>query len=376
MDKVLYIESLHRPFSQQLKTTKWVCEFIASSKIKISNSNLNLDFYYFLINLLEKEYRKETPTEFKGLPSDSAIYNIHDYLKSKGKKNFLEEVPKIIKSRNTSLERQIYSTYKAASYYVNLAKDKFGLLNEKNKLTIYGDALIAMKSNFYNLSNCEKEFFFTRILEVDFHLFMTQCLFRKLESKYSLKETIAEQLEFIDKYLLIRHFNFTSSSLKNYNTVRGYWTDLLNITDANGNIRKKYLSIINSEIHFKEFFIELNFLFFNFEKQNFKLKKNYIAKSEKFLDIYNKYIKTNISDLGFVNLYDIKKNLHISFEKFQLFLNDFYEFEKNEYNIFFSNTVNSIDRRERFLLRNRPVIKIKIKKHGNKSFVGKTPTST
>lgn len=160
MDKVIFIASLHRPFSQQLKTTKWVCDFIAIHKNKIPSSQLNLEFYYYLINLLYKEYQKETPTEFNGLPSDAAIYNIYEYLKSKSKKKFIEEIPGIIKSRNTSLERQIYSTYKAASYFVNLAKDKFGLIDDKNKLTSSGKSLIAIRSNFYRLSTVEKEFFF------------------------------------------------------------------------------------------------------------------------------------------------------------------------------------------------------------------------
>lgn len=361
MEKVLYIESLHRPFSQQLKPTKWVCEFIASSKINISSSNLNLEFYYYLIILLEKEYQKEKPTEFNGLPSDNAIYNIHAYLKSIGKKKFLDEIPQIIKARNTSLEKQIYSTYKAASYYVNLAKDKFSLINDKNKLTNYGETLIRMRSNFFKLSSSEKEFFFKRILEVDFHLLLTHCLFKKLEIKYSLEKSIDEQLEFINKFLCIHHFNFTSSSLKNYSVVREYWVNTLNLTHSTGNIRKKYITIINSEIHFKELFKELNFLFHNFEKENFKTKKSYISKKIMFIDIYKKCLKSNISDLGFINLYDIKKQMHMSIEKFQIFLNEFYELERNNLNIYFSNTVNSIDRRERFLIRKRPVIKIKIK---------------
>lgn len=361
MDKVLYIASLHRPFSQQLKTTKWVCEYISSFKNPISSSNLNLNFYYYLILLLKKKYEKETPAEFNGLPSDTAINNIYNYLKLKSKKEFLEEVPQIIKSRNTPLEKQIYSTYKSASYYVNLAKDKFDLINDKNTLTSNGKELLTLRSNFYKLSTSEKEFYFRRILDADFHLFITQLLFAKLEKKYSLKETIDEQLEFIDKFLMISHFNFTSSSLTNYSIVRRYWADILNVIDANGNIRKKYIAIINNDIQFEKLFEELNTIFSNFEKKNFKFKKSYLSKKKKFNQVYNKCIKSNISDLGFINLYDIKKQMHISYEKFQVFLNDFYELEKNNSNIFFSNTVNSIDRRKRFLIRTRPVIKIKIK---------------
>lgn len=361
MNKVIFIASLHRPFSQQLKTTKWVCDFIALSKTKIPSSQLNLEFYYYLINLLYKEYQKEVPKEFNGLPSDSAVSNIYDYLKTRSKKKFIAEIPGIIKSRNTALEKQIYSTYKAASYFVNLAKDKFGLIDDKNKLTLNGTSLIAIRSNFYKLSTVEKEFFFVRILEADFHLFLTLCLFNKLEKKYSLKGTINEQLDFIDKFLQISHFKFTSASLSNYNVVRSYWAEITGVLNSKGNIRKKYIDIINDDEKFCELFSELRGLFAKFEKENFKSKISYLARKDVFIRSYKDFLKQNISDLGYINLYDIKQEMRISSTNFQAFLNEFYELEKNNLSIFFNNTVNSIDRRERFYIRNRPVIKIKIK---------------
>jgi len=361
MKKVIYIESLHRPFSQQLKTTKWVCEYIAVTKNKITGANLNLGFYFYLITVLQREYLKEVPSEFNGLPSDSAINNIHEYFKTLNRKQLFEEVPRIVKSRTTALEKQIYSTYKAASYYVNLAKDKFELLDEKNRLTSDGLELLQMKSNFFKLSNSERGFYFKRILQADFHLFITHCLFSKLEKRYNLKKTADFQLEFIDKFLMIRHFNFTSSSLENYNVVRQYWTEILNVTDKNGNIRKKYLSIIDQDGCYKVLFEQITSLFSKYEQENFKTRKSYLINKNKFTEYYKQSVKNNISDLGFVNLYDIKKLMHMSQDKFQIFVSDFYELEKNNINIFFSNTVNSIDRRERFLIRNRPVIKIKIK---------------
>jgi len=361
MDKVIFIASLHRPFSQQLKTTKWVCNYVASSKSKIPSSYLNLGFYYFLINLLHKEYQISTPTEFNGLPSDVAVANIYQYLKTKSKKDFIAEVPEIIKSRNTPLQRQIYSTYKAASYYVNLAKDKFQLLDEKNSLTFDGNHLLNLRSNFYKLSTSEKEFFFRKILEADFHLFITHCFFAKLEKRYNLKRSIDEETEFINEFLSIRHFNFTSASLENYNIVRSCWAEMLGILDGSYNIKKKYLNIIIENQEFSTSYNELKELFSKFEKENFKQKKRYLENRASFLQGYKDCLKSSISDLGFINLYDIKGTMHISTEKFQLFLKDFYEFEKNNLNIFFGNTVNSIDRRERFFIRNRPVIKIKIK---------------
>lgn len=361
MTDTIFITSLHRPFSQQLKATKWVCNYIVSSKHKVSSSHLNLGFFHYLILFLRKEYAKQTPLEYNGLPSAVSVNNIFAFIQSIGKAEFIDKVPTIIKSRNTPLEKQIYSAYKAASYYVNLAKDKFGLINEKNVLTEDGNYLLSMRGPALKLSVLEKEFFFRKILEADFHLFITHCLFARFEKKYNLKSTIDEQLEFIEHYLKIRHFNFTSASLANYNIVRGYWAKILGVIDKNGNIKKKYLSLLNNNQVYSGDFSQLTEMLANFEKQNFRLKKNYLKYKSAFLQSYKDNVKSNVSDLGFINLYDIKKEINMSFGRFQDFLNNFYELEKNNLNIFFGNNVNSIDRRERFLIRQRPVIKIKIK---------------
>jgi hypothetical protein len=360
LENVKYIASLHRPFSQQLKTTRWVCEYIANTS-NVTSSTLNLGFYYYLVTRLNKEYSKEIPEEFNGLPSDVAIFTIYEYIKNLGKKKFISLVPSIIRSRNTQLEKQIYSTYKAASYYVNLAKDKFSLIDEKNQLTGEGKQLLNFKSNFFKLSTSEKLFYFDRIMEADFHLFITHCLFDKLEKRYSLKISAEDELIFISKYLKIGHFNFTTSSLENYNIVREHWIMALNVIDVNGKIRKRYSEVIETHPYYKKAFEDLTDLFSLFEYEHFKSKKKYLVRKRQFLEAYKNVLKSNVSDLGFVNLHDIKQAMKVSTENFQKFINDFYELEKNNMNIFFSNTVNSIDRRKRFIVRNRPVIKIKIK---------------
>jgi hypothetical protein len=361
VSKLLYIPSLHRPFSQQLKTTKWVCEFVLSSNEKITSSNLTLDFYLYLIDILHNQYKKQKITEYNGLPSELAVNAVYSYFKDKDRENLKKEIPNIIKSRTTNLEKQIYSTYKSASYFVNLAKDKFKLINEKNELTENGKVLLSFKANFFNLSKKEKEFYFVRILEADFHLFITHCLFSKLEKKYSLSDTIKDQFEFFDKFFEIAHFNFTTASLQNYNTVRAFWAKTIDVIDGNRNIRRNFLSIIESNPYFRNLFEDINVKFDVFEKENFKIKRDYLNKKIKFIVSYGDCLKSNLSDLGYINLYDIKEKMRISDDKFQDFLNDFYELEKNTLNIFFSNTVNSIDRRKRFIIRSRPVIKIKLK---------------
>lgn len=358
----IFIASLHRPFNQQLKPSKWVCTFIMTINKSIPSSQILPEFYYYMIQTLKKEYDKEIPDVFNGLPSDIAIYSIWDYIHEiDNKTEFLSQLPNIISDRKTPIDKQIYSTYKAASYYVNLAKDKFSLINSKNSLTANGKALLEIKSNFFRISQREAAFYFERILEVDFHLFITHCLFIKLGSKYNVKNVIKEQSEFINVYLNIKHFNFTSSSLSNYSIVRNSWVESLNVLDAKSNIRRRYTDIIDSSVKFSAYYHELLHLFKKFENNRFKEKLVFLKRKSAFEKIYKQRLKKDKNDLGFINLHDIKKEMRISSENFQKFIINFYESEKKDSNIYFSNTVNSIDTRERFYIRNRPVIKIKIK---------------
>lgn len=360
MSNLFYIPSLHRPFNQQLKTARWVCDFVSTSKSKITASNFNIKFYLYLIKLLNKEYKKTKLEEYNGLPSEAAIISVFDYIKGKNESVLISEIPLIIKNRETALDRQIYSTYKAASYFINLAKDKFHLLNQKNSLTENAKILIKFKAPFFNLSSNEKEFFFLRILEADFHFFMSNCFFLKLKKRYKLKDITVEQFDFLDKFYGIGHFNFTSSSFENFNKVRSHWIKELGVLDINGNLKKRYFNIIETS-QFKYLYYELKEKFEIYEKDNFKIRKKYFEKKNIFLKAYKTHLDKNLSDLGFINLYDIKQEMKISQENYQIFLEEFYEQEKNNLNIFFNNTVNSIDRRKRFYIRNRPVINIKIK---------------
>jgi len=361
MINAIYIPSLHRPFNQQLKTSKWVCAFIKASSKPYTASSFIPEFYYHLINVLYRHYKMEVPASFNGLPSDVAVNNIYKYIQNMSKETFLNELPRIIRSRNNGLEKQIYSTYKAASYYVNLAKDKFALINNKNRLTAKGEELTEIRSGFFSISKMEKEFYFERILESDFHLFITRCLFLKLEKKYDLRSTLEEQGEFIVENLKIRHFNFTSASLSNYNVVRNWWVESLGVVGANGNIRKKFLELIGKNAIFFTSYKELINHFKKFEAENFRAKTKYQKRRNQFLTHYKQNLKKGKSDQDFINLHDIKKEMRVSSTNFQKFLVELYEKEKGVKNIFFSNTVNSIDTRERFYIRNRPVIKIKIK---------------
>lgn len=357
-----FIHSLHRPFHQSLKATKWVCGFLDTRAKDVKSSNLNIEFYLYLINNLHREYGKISLEEYNGLPSKQAVDEITKHLSGLSKSDKIITIAKAVKTeRDHAIERQIYSTYKAASYFVNLAKDKLKLIDKKNHLTIDGKELLSLRSGFFTYSPAEKIFFFKKIIEADFLLFTSLCFFLKLSKKYSFRDYVPLQFDFLDQYYGIRHFNFTTSSLGNYNTVRNHWISALNVLDTRLNIKPRYYKIIQRNERYKKWNEDLLIKLNEFEKRNFKDIRSTATNIAKLEKCYKQSIKKNFGDLGFVNLYTIKEQFKISHENFEILLNKYYEQEKGKKHIFFSNIVSSIDRRKRFNVRGVPVLKIKIK---------------
>lgn len=142
-----FFESLHRPYHQPLKMARWVCEYINSRKNKIQASQLNVDFYLYALNKLKKIYSIVSDTEYPGLISRTAVDSVSEKFYGLSLKSKRELIQSVLKSeRILSVDKQIYSTYKAASYYINLAKEKLELIDNKNRLTQYGENLLSIKS--------------------------------------------------------------------------------------------------------------------------------------------------------------------------------------------------------------------------------------
>ena len=78
------------------------------------------------------------------------------------------------------------------------------------------------------------------------------------------------------------------------------------------------------------------------------------------MDSYDKLFKTGKTDLGYVNLYDIMYDLHMGYDRFSDFLNEFYFENRKNVIILLSNTVSSIDKRRRFQIGDKIVLKVKI----------------
>lgn len=357
-----FIPSLHRPFNQNLKTSRWVCAYIKGRKNNIKSSVLNTDFYLFMLGLLRNEYKKTGQTNIVGLPSSQAVLEVSAYLSTFNKQQQYDKIQEIVqKERTEGLEMQIYSTYKAASYFVNMAKDKLGLIDGRNQLTFDGAKLLSIKAGLFTFSIKEREFFYQKILAKDFLLFVSLCLFKRLSYIHKVKDDVNLHYYFLDKYYHIRDFNFKSSSLSNFNTVRSFWIDSLDVLDERMTIRKKYMGLILNDQITAGWFTELQARFQLFEKDHFNSYKTYLKHKKQIESRYAFLENNGQSDLGFVNLYDVKDDFRISSEKFEELINRYYESEKGKKNIFFTNIVNSIDRRKRFFVRGIPVLKIKIK---------------
>ena len=119
-------------------------------------------------------------------------------------------------------------------------------------------------------------------------------------------------------------------------------------TVASNNGFEKIFSDVESKV--KEYTTEL------------RKRSNFIKQKREFIAIYRKQVSKSEDKSNFVNLYDICKEMKMGYEKFQIFLTQFYQEERLVRNIFFINIVSTIEQRKRFYIGNAPVIKIKITK--------------
>jgi len=360
MEEFSFLYSLHRPFHKPLKSAKWVCQFIntfESNNRKVKASTFYNEFFFYLIKRLKKEYRK-TKTVVEGVPSMQTVKDVVAFFDSvkKNKRNLV--LKEILEKRESDLDRRIYTTYKAASYYINLCKEKLDLVDNKYRLNIFGKQLVSIRSSFFELSNNEKLFFFERIFKNDGLLIITKCFSEKLKSKYNLSNP---HLIFIQDKYKINYFKFVQNSINvNYENVRSYWIETLSLLDKNNNIKKKFLDVIYKNEEYKSLYVKIKADFEGYYEDVLQFKNKLFLDFEKIETLYKQLEIKGLHDLGFVNLYDIKKGFRISNERFQIILNQYYEQKRKRKLILFSNTVSSIDKRKRFYIKNIPVIKIKI----------------
>lgn len=362
MSDIIYIKSLHRPYNQNLNSVKWVCKFIKDKNRnnEIPKSDFYVEFYIYLIKKLYKLYNKSNE-EFltHGIPSFDSVRNSYNTIIGISKKRKKRIINEALAKRENEFERSIFNTYKAASYFINLAKDKLQFVDYNNNLTDIGETLVSCRSNDFKLSKKETEVLFSSIIKSDFHFFISLTLLQKAHKK--LKNLSIEEIhfEFLVEKFNIRHFRYTeASNEKNFSRVRGQWIKDLNILDKNFNIKKTFLEIIVEE-GLEESYNKVKKNIDDYYKDKIVPKNRFQERVDSFIDIYE---TTPKNELGFLPLQDIANKMKMGKKTFQNFISEFYELEKNNYNIFFNNIVQAISGKNQYFIRNRPVVNIRLKK--------------
>lgn len=359
MESIIYIKSLHRPYNQNLNSVKWVCKFIKNNKEEISKSDFYLDFYIYIVEKFYNAYKKrpEQPLSH-GIPLYDSIERSYDALIAQSKENKRKIIMQALVKRETETARSIFNTYKAASYFINLAKDKLQFVDNDNNLRNSGEILTGLRSRDFNLSKKEKEILFSSILKNDFHFFISQALFYKSiknATSLSIEET---HFDFLVEQFNMRHFKYTEASNQvNYSKIREHWIRDLDLLDKNLNIRKPFLEIISEdgfEANYQEIKDQVNKYYKNKVVPKIKIQK----KIELFMEVYKTEQK---NELGFLPLQDIADKMNMGKKTFQNLISEFYELERNKYNIYFNNVVQAISGKSQYLIRNRPVVNIRIK---------------
>jgi|GEM_PF-437267 len=361
LQKIIYIKSLHRPYNQNLISVKWVCKFIKdrNSNNEISKSDFYIEFYLYLIKKLYSLYQKNDK-EFltHGIPSFDSVKNSYDTIYGISKEKKKRIINQSLAKRENEFEKSIFSTYKATSYFINLAKDKLNFIDQNNKLKDAGKTLVSYRSNDFKLSKKEREILFRSVIKSDFHFFISLALLQKIQKK--VRNLSIEELHFeflIDKFN-IRHFRYTeASNEKNFSKVREHWINDLDFLDKNFNVKKVFLKIIIEE-GFEESYNSVKKLVSDYFKEKIVSKSKFQERINLFVEIYE---TTPKNELGFLSLQEIADKMKMGKMPFQAFISEFYESEKYKYNIFFNNVVQAISGKNQYFIRNRPVVNIRVK---------------
>lgn len=359
MDEVVVLHSLHRPYHRPLWMVKWICCYYARrtscAQGRFWYEDTIVDLYFVLIAWLKKSYPKNSD----GIPSNEAISAVYDFFWGKPLSMRQASLKEILRNvdREKGIETQVYSTYKAVTYYHNLAKDKLHFINDNgtiNEWTV--DSLVSWRKTS-SISKEDRIIYIKRILSYDTHFFLSQCLLTKLIDKYELNpESVT--FDFMQQYYPLPRFQYNSRSHHNYYDVRKQWINLLGISTTKG-IPPTMRNIILADRNMS--FIYQNILYsINDYTKLLKSNKQFLEQVKLFYKCYESRIRCFDSVNEYVNLYDICSAMNMSYARFNAFLSKFYENERTKKNIFFINIVSTIDQRKRFYVRETPVLMIKI----------------
>lgn len=356
------LDSLHRPFHRPLWIVKWVCYFVnqrsKEGRSMIFYKDITIDLYFFLLKLLNENY----PQDSDGIPSYESIREVWSYFLQFGKEKkevVLKEI--LSKEREKGVETKVYSTYKAASYYLNLANDKLHFINDVNKTTIWKPSQLTKAVLKSGITESDRKVYLRQIIKYDGHFFLAMCLLLKPIKKYRLKID-EEVFKFMQRYYPVANFDYTAQSHSNYYVVRKRWQELLKVVNDKGTLSRVLTNIIKENNAYAEVFLDVNNKVKSYCSE-LQEKSAFLKNKKKFISIYQSLAQKGEDKSNFVNLYDISKEMRMSYQRFQDFLSRFYQEERMVRNIFFVNIVSTIEQRKRFYIGNTPVMKIKMTKY-------------
>lgn len=360
--EVKVLDSLHRPFHRPLWIVKWVCYYFSLKQKNrrgyLYSTDKTTDFYFTLLGWLHADY----PQDGDGVPSKESVEEVWSFFSELNigeREARLREV--LAKKREKGVETKIYSTYKAASYYLNLANDKLRFVNACGLMSDWAPSQLTKAVLKSKISPKDRNVYFRHILQNDCHFFISMCLLQKLTLRYGL--SVEEEIyKFMQKYYPVVNFDYTKHSHSNYYVVRRRWIELLRAVNKKGVLSPAIRICLKEDGFLNEVYqsVVVNVKEYTNDIRN---KSIFIRQKKAFVDVYQEQSKKNEDKSGFVNLYDISKEMKMGYNRFQVFLSQFYQEERMVRNIFFINIVSTIDQRKRFYIGNSPVLKIKMTKN-------------
>lgn len=350
------ISSLHRPYHSPLWVARWVCEYLSMFCKSINTHEEYVKgFYFFFIYRLNALYKKCSIAQAEYI-SKETIQKVCSYFDSieQSKRNDALDCIMQTKSR-LDIEKNIYSTYKAATYAINLATEKLGFV-ENYKLTRAGELLQLYKSPTIRMSSKNRYVYLNQIIEKDFFFFVPLCiLMQKTKCSHELTELI---FTFVKYYHPVARFDYTSISSRNYVRVRTLWIKQLYLLTKAFRLSSWFKNIL--EAQYLSEYDQIRWELKDFTKKNIQLQKRE-NNLNLLLATYRK-LATKTDGSGYVNLYDIMIEMSLSYATFSKLLMDFYNNNKRNMSIFFVNIVATRDTRKRFYINSKPVFKVKISK--------------
>lgn len=359
-----YIKGLHRPFNVSLKQLSWVCLFLYRffGRRKYPPSSLSVSFWLFMIDetIRRGEDKKH---DLQGTISFQTAKILKDeWLFGKSYELIVKQITTLTGSdyqgREGGTNKNAYSTFKNASYYLTFAK-KLGFV-DCEALTSVGLELVNAYHNFYLLNNKEKHLIFAQILKYDGDYFLPFLIAKRIAKKSLAKTESTLHLIYLKSVKNKNFFNFVNSSMEsNYDKVRDKWVEQLGLIDKYGRIRKEFHSEIMKSTYSDDFIKTQNdeesFLISYISKKK-KNEKNYNTLEKR----YEELVKQGKHDLGNVNLYDLKPVFQMTANAFSKMIESYIDDNRERIIVILSNTVASADSRKRFYIKNNPVLRIRL----------------